>query len=244
MKEGFPFLKDFFTAVKQLVTLPLPVEASSSLKQALNWFPVAGLVIGTLAVMVITIVGWILPDAVTAVAGAIAFTYFLYYINQRRNINSLLKVSKQLGNDMQSVAHDELGNQVGAHLNLIVIIFVFFCKVVVAGTLIYFGNALWLALVPLFSASCLALFFINARQEDLRLDKNQRMMPWFIALALAIVVAGIKGFAMGVIVWFICQQAYDVIKKHSPQRAQNMVFASCELLECLTLFGGLLLGNL
>jgi hypothetical protein len=243
MKLKWTFLNNFLLALKQLITLPVNFQAKGDISNAFNWFPVAGAAIGCLIYLGISFVIWILGDApaVGSVISAGLFAFFLYFINQGRSVNALLKSTTFMSDSMKHTSTSELMLHLGQNLNLIVITFLFFCKLVVSGILIYYNFHKWLLLVPLFSAGCLSMFFVNVRYEDQPERKIERYTPWLLSLLIASVVSGVQGFAVGAVIWFLSQLAYDYVKKQPASEVQNMVYGSCELVECLTLFGGLIL---
>lgn len=244
MKKSVSMFYDFVTALKQLITIGLPLKDSGSLKRSVNWLPVAGFVIGFLFCLTVMVLAKILPASTlsaVAVVGAGGYAGLLVWINERRNLNSLLKASKQLGADIAEKDKDEFSNQLGSHLNILIIIFLIFSKILVAATLIYYGHTSWLILVPVLSASALASFYVGSQAKEWGFSESQQMAPWFIALIVSVLVAQINGFAMTVVAWFLCNQAFKIIQNRPPELAKNMVFGSCELIEAITVFAGLFL---
>ncbi len=243
MKFDKTIFTNFVMALKQIVTWPIAVESKGDVSKSFNWFPLAGTLLGLLPYFIIQFIVWLLDEniAIASIISAGFFAFYLYFLNQGRNINSLLKSSTFLSESVAENAKNELTNHLGQQLNVIVMIFLFFSKIVAVATLTYHGLHKWLILVPLFSSGCLSMFFVNVRYEDQPEKKLERYTPWLLSLLIGSIVFGVSGFATGAVIWFLSQIAYDFVKKQSGSEIQDMVYGSCELAECLTLFGGLFL---
>lgn len=243
MKFDKTLFNNFVMALKQLVTWPIAVESKGDVSKSFNWFPVAGTFLGILPFFIIQFIVWLLGEnlAIASILSAGFFAFYLYFINQGRNVNSLLKASTFLSDSVTENAKNELTNHLGQQLNTIVMIFLFFSKLVTVGMLVYHGLHKWLILVPLFSSGCLSMFFVNVRYEEQPEKKLERYTPWLLSLLIASIVFGVSGFATGAVIWFLSQLAYDFVKKQSGSAIQDMVYGSCELAECLTILGGLFL---
>ena len=238
MKEWIlSYLIRFTTAVTHLFVLPFQLPHSKKLSLALPWFPVAGVLAGTVAYLIAVLLRWAFGPISAAIVVALLFPAFLYVITGGRHINSLLKASKYSGAKQAASAENELMTHLGEHASLLALLILISCKVLAVGALVYFGFCSWLIVVPLFSAAAYAEFL--RRAHGLKVSAPKSFYPWFIALIMVAAIVGIKGFAVGCVLWFLSYQSFGWVAKQERSLVMTFFYSLIEILECVAILAGL-----
>ncbi|MGL4854223.1 MAG: hypothetical protein ACRC37_03100 [Lentisphaeria bacterium] len=234
MKKIIAKIQPLIYVINDITGLELKVNPVE-IKHTFPFYPIAGLFVGLIFVLFIDFSKLIINNHIVALISALTFAPFLYYLNRGRNLDALIRFSKQI----KSNSSNDFIQSLKENASIITLIILAFAKIG-ATAYITFHQPTWLILAPITSATIFATFYAYATKDSYNITNIQLFTPWIIALIFALVIGKIAAYATLATIAFISYLAFRSIAKLSGSNAKDSLFGFCELSECFVLIAALL----